>query len=159
MNQPLGPGVVAGSFAGDEEYLASSESTPTLLFAFVPGTGSGAFVVGDRAATGPVMFWGAKWPSLNPLSQGVAPSKFGGFAKDTANPTCGGTWSTDAGNSAPPPAGPLPAYMGVVVSSSTTTNGSQISGNIVRIVVVRTDAGYDTNLGHPGTGTVVAQVC
>lgn len=159
VNQPLGPGTVGGSFAGDSLYLPSSETKPSLLFAFVPGSGGGAFVVGDRAASGSVMFWGAKWSRENPLSQGVAPSAFGGFALSTANPSCGGTWATDPGNSAPPPEGPLPAYMGVLVTSSISTTGSQISGNTVGIVVVKTDSGYDTNLGHPGTGTVVARVC
>jgi hypothetical protein len=33
------------------------------------------------------------------------------------------------------------------------------SGNKASIVVVRTDAGYSTNPGHPGTGTVVAKFC
>ena len=53
----------------------------------------------------------------------------------------------------------VPSYMGVVVTSSVTSDGSQIAGNAVRIVVVRTDAGYAPNPGHPGTGTVVATYC
>ena len=62
-------------------------------------------------------------------------------------------------NSTPPPAGPLPAYMAVVVSSSIGKSGSAISGNTVHIVVVKTNSGYDANPGHAGTGTVVAQIC
>jgi hypothetical protein len=31
--------------------------------------------------------------------------------------------------------------------------------NIPEIVIVRTDAGYDSNPGHAGTGTVVAVFC
>ena len=49
--------------------------------------------------------------------------------------------------------------MSVVVTSKVTKSGSTISGTIVHIVVVKTNAGYDANPGHPGTGTVVATVC
>ena len=49
--------------------------------------------------------------------------------------------------------------MGVVVTSSVSKSGSQVAGDIVRIVVVRTDAGYAPKPGHPGTGTVVATYC
>jgi uncharacterized repeat protein (TIGR01451 family) len=159
ISQPLGPGTVTATFAGDALYLPSTDSKSTLLYAFVPGAGTGAFVVGDKSATGSVQFWGSQWSTLNALSGGPAPSAFKGFARDTAAPTCGGAWATDPGNSAPPPDGPLPAYMGVVVTSSTTTTGSQISGTVAHIVVVRTDTGYDAKVGHPGTGTVIATVC
>jgi uncharacterized repeat protein (TIGR01451 family) len=159
VSQPLGPGTVTAAFAGDSLYLPSADSKPTLLYAFVPGAGTGAFVVGDRSATGTVQFWGSQWSTVNALTGGRAPSAFKGFARDTAARTCGGTWATDPGNSAPPPGGPLPAYMGVVVTSSTTTTGSQISGTTTHIVVVKTDTGYDGRVGHAGTGTVVATVC
>ena len=57
---------------------------------------------------------------------------------------------------------PLPP-MPMIVDSSTARRRAasawQISGNIVQIVVVKTDPGYDTNVGHPGTGTVVAWSC
>ncbi|HEY9233202.1 MAG TPA: hypothetical protein VIS78_13695, partial [Blastocatellia bacterium] len=65
---------------------------------------------------------------------------------------------TDPGNSSEPPA-TIPTYMGVIVSSSITKSGSNISGAIPKVVIVRTDAGYDSNPGHAGTGTVVAVFC
>jgi hypothetical protein len=34
-----------------------------------------------------------------------------------------------------------------------------ISGTVVHVVIVKTNAGYDSNPGHPGTGTVVATLC
>ena len=74
-------------------------------------------------------------------------------------PSCGTGWSTDPGNSAPPPAGPLPAYMAVIVASKITKSGSQISGDTAHIVIVKTNPGYDANPGHAGTGTVVATIC
>jgi outer membrane protein assembly factor BamB len=131
----------------------------TLVFAFAPGGGS--FAIGDRnSATGThVTFWGAQWWKLNSLSGGDAPAAFKGFAKNPAQPSCGTGWSTDPGNSAPPPNGPLPPDMGIIVTSKVTKSGSQISGNTPHIVVVKTDPGYQPNPGHEGTGTVEAQVC
>src|SRR6476646_10526016 len=130
-----------------------------LVFAFAPGGGS--FVIGDQnSANGTsVTFWGAQWSKLNSLSGGAAPASFKGFAKNPSVPSCGTGWSTDPGNSAPPPAGPLPAFMGVIVSSAISKSGSQISGDTPRIVVVQTNGGYAPNPGHAGTGTVIAQFC
>jgi Bacterial Ig-like domain (group 1) len=130
-----------------------------LIFAFAPGRGG--FVIGNNnSANGTsVTFWGAQWWKLNSLSGGTAPAAFKGYAINPATPSCGTGWSTDPGNSAPPPAGPLPAFMGVIVSSSISKSGSQISGDTPHIVVVQTNPGYDTNPGHAGTGKVVAQFC
>jgi hypothetical protein len=130
-----------------------------LVFAFAPGGGS--FVVGDGSSGNgnTVTFWGAQWASLNVLTDGAAPAAFKGYAKSPAEPTCGATWKTDPGNSAPPPAGPLPAYMGVISTDSAVKNGSQITGTTPHIVVVQTNSGYAPNPGHVGTGIVVAQTC
>jgi hypothetical protein len=137
----------------------TSTSCQVLIFAFAPG--GGAFVIGDKnsAVNTNVTFWGAQWSKLNGLSGGAAPSSFKGFAKNPTSPACGVGWSTDPGNSAPPPPGPLPAYMGVLVTSSATKSGSQISGNTPQIVVVKTNLGYAPDPGHAGTGKVVAQNC
>jgi hypothetical protein len=142
--------------AGGSQTVATCK---TIVFAFAPGGGS--FVIGDKnAATGTsVTFWGAQWWKLNSLSGGSGPSSLKGFAENPATPICEAGWSTDPGNSTPPPAGPLPEYMGVIVSSKITKSGSQISGDTPHIVVVKTDPGYQPNPGHAGTGTVVAQVC
>ena len=119
------------------------------------------FVIGDgNSANGTdVTFWGAQWWKLNTLSGGVAPASFKGFALTPAIPSCGTNWTTGPGNSPPPPTGPLPAFIGVIVTSSATQSGSQISGDTVHMVVVETNPGYSNNPGHPGTGTVVAQIC
>jgi uncharacterized repeat protein (TIGR01451 family) len=158
VNQPLGPGTAGASFAGDGYYVPSSDSKTTLIYASASG-GNGAFVVGDNSATGSVYFWGSQWASMNNLSGGAASSSFKGFAKQPGTPSCGATWSTDPGNSAPPPTGPLPSYIAVIVTSKSTKSGSQISGNIVHIVVVKVNSGYTSDPGHPGTGTVVGTVC
>ena len=49
--------------------------------------------------------------------------------------------------------------MGVLVTSGVGKSGSNITGNTVSIIVVKTDPGYAGNPGHPGTGTVVATFC
>jgi hypothetical protein len=159
--QPLGPGTVKASFAGDAAYLPSADSKPTLIFAFAA---RGSFVVGDRSASGPVLFWGAKWVRVNVLSGGPAPEAFRGFANTLSSnpPRCGGSWFTRLG-SPPPPAAPLPEFMAVLVASSVTlsgsASGSTISGDIASIVIVQTAPGYEPDPGHPGTGTVVAVLC
>ena len=155
--QPTGPNTVTASFAGDAYYLPATDADSVFLYAFAPG--GGAFVVGDRSATGSVTFWGAQWWKLNVLSGGAAPASFKGYAKSPSTPSCGATWATDPGNSTPPPAGPLPTFMAVLVTSSSTKSGSQISGNTPHIVLVKTAAGYDANPGHAGTGTVIATLC
>jgi hypothetical protein len=159
VSQPLGPGTASATFAGDVFYLPSSDSKTTLIYASAPGSGGGAFVIGDQSATGSVTFWGSQWSTVNNVSGGSAPSAFKGFAKYPASPTCGTSFTTDPGNSAPPPNGPLPTYMSVIVTSKVTKSGSTISGTIFHIVIVKTNAGYDSNPGHPGTGTVVGMVC
>ena len=157
VSQVTGPVTVTATFAGDAYYLPSSDSNSAFVYSFAPG--GGAFVVGNQSATGSVTFWGAQWWKVNSLSGGAAPASFKGFAKNPATPSCGAAWSTDPGNSAPPPAGPLPTYMAVLVASTITKSGSQISGNTPHIVLVKTNAGYDANPGHAGTGTVIATLC
>jgi hypothetical protein len=154
-----GPQPVEASFAGDGYYLPSSATSSVIIFAF---PSRGIFVLGDGtvsdAPTG-LTFWGAQWAKQNTVTGG-APSAFKGFADKPSStpPTCGGTWTTSPGNSASP-VDTIPTYMGVAVSSSISTNGSVISGNIISIIVVVTNPGYRPNPGHSGTGTIVATYC
>jgi len=137
----------------------ATTSCTVLIFATTTG---GTFVIGDgNAATGTdVTFWGAQWWKVNDVSAGAAPAAFKGFENAPSDlPACGTTWSTAPGNSPPPPAGPLPAFMAVIVSSSISKSGATISGTVAHEVIVRTDAGYAPNPGHAGTGTVVATIC
>ena len=137
----------------------SNTADVTWTIEFAPG--GGAFVIGDRNAVigNTVNFWGAQWAKKNRLSGGPAPRSFKGFAEAPATPDCGETWSTDPGNSTPPPAGPLPSLIGVIVTSSSHKQGPAISGDIVEIVVVKTNPGYAPNPGHAATGTVMSVVC
>jgi hypothetical protein len=130
-----------------------------LAFAFPPGGGS-FLIGGQNSANGTaVTFWSARWAKDNSLTGGFAPYSFKGFAENPTTPRCGAGWSSDPGNSTPPPAGPLPAFMAVIVTSSADQSGSTISGNIVHIVVVQTNPGYSSSPGHAGTGAVIAVVC
>lgn len=153
----LGPHTITIGIVDDGGSTAGA-TTHVIVFAFAHG---GSFVIGNRnSAIGTkVTFWGAQWARRNALSGGPAPSSFKGFEGSVTAPVCGIRWTARPGNSAHPPKGPLPSFMGVIVSSSITKHGSKISGNTPHIVVVKTNPGYKPNPGHSGTATVVALVC
>lgn len=122
---------------------------------------NGGFVVGDLtnlAGGATVNFWGSQWSKNNPMSGGSGPSSFKGFENSTAMPACGGTWTSSPGNSSNPPP-TVPQFMAVIVSSSIQKNGSVITGNVQKIIVVQTNPGYGPSPGHWGTGQVVAVLC
>jgi hypothetical protein len=122
---------------------------------------NGEFVVGDLAnlAGGvTVNFWGSQWSQNNPMSGGSGPYVFKGFEDGSSQPTCGDIWTSSPGNSSNPPS-MIPQYMAVIVSSSVQKNGSVISGDIKKIIIVKTNPGYGPSPGHPGSGQVVAILC
>lgn len=121
----------------------------------------GQFVVADLAnlsAGVTVYFWGSQWAKNNPMSGGPGPSAFKGFENGLEQPACGGSWTSRPGNSSNPPS-TIPEYMAVIVAGSVRQDGSVISGDVKKIVVVRTNPGYGPSPGHPGTGQVVAVLC
>jgi hypothetical protein len=142
--------------SADQETLATATGR---AFAYEFAPGGGTFVVGDQSATGPVLFWGDTWWTSNALSGGTAVPAFKGFAASPPVPACGTNWVTRVGGSSSPPAGPLPDYLGVIVSSSVSQSGAALSGDTTGIVVVKTDPGYGPLPTEHGTGTVVATAC
>ena len=127
---------------------------------FTPATP--LFVIGDvedHAVTDVVNFWGAQWWQNNQMSGQVDPgvAAFKGYAS-SANNFCGGTWSTQPGNSSNPPA-TIPSDFVIIVTSKVLKNGSTISGDIKQIVAVHQDGNYQDNPGHPGGGTVTSVFC
>jgi SdrD B-like domain len=142
----------------DDGGSTADATTQVLIYGTAKG---GNFVIGDKNATAgtSVTFWGAQWWKLNSLSGGSGPAAFKGFEDSPATAACGSSWTTDPGNSTPPPTGPLPEYMAVIVSSKVSRAGSAISGNTVHEVVVKTNPGYASDPGHAGTGTVIATIC
>jgi hypothetical protein len=89
------------------------------------------------------------------VSHGVAGSNKG-FAVTAG--TCGDTWTSRVGNSPPPPA-TIPTSFNIIVTSSITKNGPNLTGNIVQILTITQDGGYGPNPGHAGNGVVTAVVC
>jgi len=157
------------SATGGTDTLQASTSNPagtitsntvTVTWTAPPFAAGGSFVIGDleNVSGGHVNWWGSQWWKNNALSTGSGPASFKGFEDGNTAPTCGSTWTTDPGNSTPPPAS-VPGLMAVIVTNHVTKSGSTISGNIVHIVVVRNDPGYAPNPGHDGTGTIVGIVC
>jgi hypothetical protein len=164
VNQPLGTAHMTAAFAGDSYYLPASDKQDRLVFSYLPAGGS--FAVGDMTAAtatsrSTVNFWGSQWAKNNSLSGGGAPDSFKGFVQrftPAGDPTCGATWTTGPGNAPGPPA-TVPSYIAVVVPSSVTKSGNTISGNTMKIVIVKTDPGYGPDPGSPGTGSIVATLC
>jgi hypothetical protein len=139
--------------------LAAATGGAALALA-APAGAAENFVIGDgNAAVGShVTFWGAQWWKLNTLSGGTAPAAFKGFANEVTG-SCGGSWTTDPGNSSDPPAAPLPPVIEALVSDSVTKKGRTISGDITSVVLIATEPGYGPSPGHAGTGTVVGVLC
>jgi len=137
----------------------ATASCTAIGFSFAPGGGS--FVIGKQNASvgSSATFWSAQWAKDNSLNGRGVPNSFKGFADNPRAPGCGLNWSADPGNSTPPSTGPLPAFMGVVVTDSVNKSGATISGDSIHIVVIQTNPGYAPNPGHAGTGKVVAVVC
>ena len=163
---PLGPETVKAVFAGNAYYQPASDSKSAIVFAFPL---RGAFTLGDNtvatAGSNRVTWWSFGWYARNSITGGVAPMSFKGFAGSistlpTTSPAnfCGSSFTTRTGNS-PPPVSGIPSYMGVLVTSSVTQPNSTIKGHWSEIVVVKTNPGYATSPGHPGTGTVVGTFC
>jgi hypothetical protein len=159
-NVNVGTAMASASYAGDQNHLPSAGSVTFVITGLTGSTFN--FVIGDNNAVvgNQVTFWGAKWAKSNSLSGGPAPASFKGFANATSTQpaTCGGTWTSDPGASSGPPA-TIPEYITVIVSSSISRNGSVISGNNRKLVIVKTNPGYGSDPGQAGTGTVVSIVC
>lgn len=145
----------------DDGGSTATATSQIMIFAYPAG---GNFVIGDGSsgtlAAGPVAngaavtFWGYLWSTDNSLTSGPAPAAFEGFDDSPATPVIGGTWLTDPGNSSAPP--PLvPEYMAVIVSGKIAMAGSAITGDVTHVVIVRTNPGYASDPGHPGTGTII----
>ena len=157
--------LITTTIADVDGSTTTTPACPVTIFAFATQKGA-AFVIGDLEAGlgNHVTWWSSQWANINVMSGGAPPNAMKGFAGFEDNflglppPNCGGSWSTDTGNSTPPPPS-VPSFMGVIVSSRVTQSGSIISGDIKQVVIVRNDPGYGPSPGNPGTGTEIAVVC
>jgi hypothetical protein len=129
---------------------------------FTPALPIPLFVIGNQEAHGigaTVNFWGAQWWKNNQMTgtvdNGVA--GFKGFASSAQN-ICGGTWTSEPGNSSDPPF-PISDNIAIIVTSKVLKQGSAISGDIQQILLVHQDGHYNDNPGHEGNGTVISVLC
>jgi hypothetical protein len=163
----LGPYVLELSV--DDGHNTPVKSDANLVVFTYPATGR--FVLGNGAVTtalaattpATVTFWSPIWPRLNPLVNSplsMAPLSFRGLANSTSSspPSCGGSWTGTTSYTTLAPA-TVPTYMGVLVSSKITLASTKLSGDIKRIVVVKTNPGYSNAQGGSGTGTIVGIFC
>lgn len=151
-----GPHTLTAKFNESLNFLASNGGNLSQLIYGYP-VGGGAFVIGNNNATlgNAVNFWGSQWEKTNSMTGGPSNASFKGFAISPNPPTVGATFTSAPGNSAPPPAA-VPEYLGVIVTSKVTKSGSNITGTIVKLVVVKVAPGYAGSPGYPGNGTIVA---
>jgi len=141
--------------------LAGDINSNTVTVTWWPfATGGGAFVIGDLedSMNAQVYWWGAQWWKHDEMRNSLAPAAFKGYENGNLVPMCGQTWTTRPGNSAKPPT-KVPGVMAVLVASHVTKKGAVISGDIVHIVLVQTNAGYAANPGHIGTGQIIGTIC
>ena len=142
----------------DDEGGAGSDTTEVEVAA---RSAVAPFVIGDltdHTVGATVNYWGPQWEQNNPLSWGRGPTAFKGHNTTPAELTCGDMWTSRVGNSSDPPA-TVPAQIAVIVSSNVVQDGPVISGNIEKILLVDTQAGYGPAPGHSGYGRVVSVVC
>ncbi|MBI3208498.1 MAG: hypothetical protein HYZ37_06310 [Candidatus Solibacter usitatus] len=141
--------------------------TATITDPNYKGSASGTFLINQAPAT--VTFGnmtqtytgGALSPTVTTAPSGLS------FLLTGAPDTNVGSYPVTAtinnpnykGSATGPPPATVPAYLTVAVSSSITKSGSTLSGKIAQIVIVQTNAGYSSDPGPAGTGTIVARLC
>ena len=102
-------------------------------------------------------FWGAQWSKQVLGGNWTDNASFKGFANQVD--LIHGTWTTRPGNSSGPPDS-VASYISVIVATYSTKDGSDISGNIAEVVLLKVDdpSGYKPNPGHSGSGVVIAVI-
>jgi uncharacterized repeat protein (TIGR01451 family) len=100
-------------------------------------------------------FWGAQWWKQVVGGDYTSNASFKGYADDVDR--IGGTWTSKPGNSSRPPDS-VGTYISVIVATRATKQGSEESGNIAEIAILKVDnpSAYGPNPGHSGSGVVIA---
>ena len=103
-------------------------------------------------------FWGAQWWKDNALADAqapgdvTAPASFKGFANNlNATTPFDAPFTTRTGNSSNPPP-TIPAQMCVLVADMVVQSGSTITGDVIGVVLVNTDPGYEAIPAIRGPG-------
>ncbi|MGN6359344.1 MAG: MBG domain-containing protein, partial [Thermomicrobiales bacterium] len=150
---------LTASFAGDTNLLPSQAAAQTVIV-YLPSQfviwGGNTPNIADTIKLGQTyQFWDSQWAQQVSGGDYTATNSFKGYANEVS--ADGKTWTSDPGNSSGPPA-TVPRYLGVIVATQVTKDGSLISGNIAELVVLRVDApqNYQPSPGHTGSGVLVA---
>ena len=100
-------------------------------------------------------FWGAQWSKQVLGGNWTANASFKGYANQVD--LVSRSWTTRPGNSSGPPDS-VGGYISVIVATQATKQGSDISGNVAEIVILKVDdpSAYGPNPGHSGSGVLVA---
>jgi len=152
---PVGEYTLNASFAGSTYYLSSSASQSP-LYVYRPtqfviwGGNAGGVQVGHR-----YMFWGNDWWKEVTAGDFDANAKFKGYAKEVSDTM----WWGRPGNSGHPPK-TVPGYIGVIVTTQVAKQGSEVTGNIAKRVILKVEkpSAYGANPGHPGWGLMKVQI-
>jgi predicted outer membrane repeat protein len=162
LSLPAGAYSLVASFGGDSYYKPATSAVRT-LYVYQPTQfiiwGGNPPIASGQVANVTVgqnyLFWGAQWAKQVKGGDYKGSSSFKGYADKVDWKA--GTWSAGSGNSDDPPSS-VPSYIGVIVATSATKNGSATSGNIAEIGVLKVDSPnrYEPDPGHPGSGVLVA---
>jgi fibro-slime domain-containing protein/RHS repeat-associated protein len=150
---------LSATFAADAFYQQAT-ATLTRLLVYAPGQfviwGSNAPELEDALSLGQTcMFWGAQWADQVRAGDYEANASFKGYADDVFSASR--EWQTRPGDSSHPPQ-TVPAYLGVLISTSIRKSDSIVHGNFVGIGVLRVTnpAAYQPDPGHPASGVLLA---
>jgi hypothetical protein len=151
---------ITATFTGDDDYRPASAEAQT-LYVYQPTSfviwGGNPPIPTDQPANITLgtdyLFWGAQWSKQ--VTGGTFPNSrdFKGYADSVSD----GTWTSRPGNSSKPPSS-IARYIGVIVTTKVTKQGSAISGNVAELAIIRVDnpSQYRADPGHAGSGVVVA---
>jgi hypothetical protein len=143
------------SFAGTTYYISSSASQSP-LYVYRPthfviwGGNAGGIQVGH-----PYMFWGSDWWKEVTAGNFAANAKFKGYAEQVTDTM----WWGLPGNSVHPPK-TVPSHIGVIVTTQMDKQGSKVTGNIAKRVILRVEdpSAYRPNPGHAAWGTMKVEI-
>jgi len=152
---PSGAYTLSATYAGSSDYIASQTSQAIIVYlptSFVIWGGN----PGGVTAGGDYTFWGAQWAKQVTGGSYSAALGFEGYA---TNVNATGTWTASTGNSSTPPSA-IASYISVLVATTITRNGHNITGNTASQVVLRVDdpTGYAPHPGHAASGTMISAV-
>lgn len=153
---PVGKYALDAAFAGSR-YFEPATAHQAPVWVFLPtrfaiwGANPGGTPVGARFE-----FWGNQWWRQVVAGAYTAGSSFKGWAETVG----ADTWVNAPANAAPRPPATLPEYVGVLVTTNASLQGSRATGDVAGWVVLRVDSpqDYRPDPGHPASGVIETAV-